>query len=109
MLPVLLPALPVLGLGFLADEHFERIYLLATVVLGFIALLSGFRKYHRSLFPFYLLALGGIIFWIKHDLPYALQNFAVVAGAILVIGAHVLNVKMCKSCKQCEQEGGCTT
>ena len=109
MLPVILPALPVLGLGVLADAHWERVYLLATVMLGFVALFAGFKKYHRSLFPFYLLALGGIIFWVKHDLPLALQNFAVVGGAILVIGAHVINVKLCKSCKQCEQEGGCAT
>lgn len=109
MLPVFLPALPVLGLSFLADEHWERMFLLATIMLGFVALLSGFRKYHRSLFPFYLLALGGAVFWIKHDLPHAYENFAVVVGAILVIGAHVLNVRLCKSCKQCEEEGGCTT
>lgn len=104
LLPVLLPALPLLGLSFLADHTWEHVFLILTAILGTFALLSGFRKYHKRLYPFYLLFLGITIYWVKHDFSESLQPYFIVIGASLIVAAHVINLKLCNSCKQCADE-----
>ncbi len=105
LLPILLPVLPLLGLSFLADHTWEHIFLLMTAVLGTIALFSGFKRYHKRLYPFYLLYLGVAIYWMKHDFATEVQPFFIFAGAALIIAAHFVNLKLCNSCKQCTDEG----
>lgn len=105
LLPVLLPALPLLGLSFLADHAWEHVFLIITAVLGTVALFSGFKKYHRRLYPFYLLFLGVGIYWIKHDFSEAIQPYFIIIGASLIVAAHIINLKLCNSCKQCTDEG----
>lgn len=104
LLPVLLPALPLLGLSFLADHAWEHVFLPATAAMGTVALLSGFKRYHRRLYPMYLLFLGVVIYWIKHDFSESLQPYFIVIGASLIVAAHVINLKLCNSCKQCASE-----
>ena len=99
LLPVLLPALPLLGLSFLADHQWEHFFLIVTAILGTFALFSGFRKYHRRIYPFYLLFLGITIYWIKHDFSEALEPFFIILGASLIVAAHVINLKLCNNCK----------
>jgi len=105
LLPVLLPALPLLGLSFLADHAWEHVFLLITALLGTVALFSGFKKYHRKIYPFYLLFLGIFIYWIKHDFSEEIQPYFIVIGASLIVAAHLINLKLCNSCKQCTDEG----
>lgn len=105
LLPVLLPALPLLGLSFLANHAWEHVFLLITAILGTVALFSGFKKYHRRLYPFYLLFLGVGIYWIKHDFSEAIQPYFIIIGASLIVAAHIINLKLCNSCKQCTDEG----
>ena len=52
LLPILLPILPLMGLSFLADHTWEHIFLMMTAVLGTVALFSGFKRYHKRLYPF---------------------------------------------------------
>jgi len=106
LLPVLLPALPLLGLSFLADHAWEHVFLLITALLGTVALFSGFKKYHRKIYPFYLLFLGVFIYWIKHDFSEEIQPYFIVIGASLIVAAHLINLKLCNSCKQCT-DGAC--
>ncbi len=101
LLPVLLPALPLLGLSFLAGHAWEHVFLLITALLGTVALFSGFKKYHRKIYPFYLLFLGVFIYWIKHDFSEEIQPYFIVIGASLIVAAHLINLKLCNSCKQC--------
>jgi hypothetical protein len=104
LLPVLLPALPLLGLSFLADHAWEHVFLLITALLGSVALFSGFKKYHRRLYPFYLLFLGVGIYWIKHDFSEAIQPYFIIIGASLIVAAHIINLKLCNNCKQCTDD-----
>jgi hypothetical protein len=104
LLPVLLPALPLLGLSFLADHAWEHVFLLITAILGTVALFSGFKKYHRKIYPFYLLFLGVVIYWIKHDFSEDIQAYFIVVGASLIVAAHLINLKLCNSCKKCTDE-----
>jgi len=103
LLPVLLPALPLLGLSFLADHAWEHVFLLITAVLGSAALFSGFKKYHRRIYPFYLLFLGVGIYWIKHDFAESIQPYFILLGASLIVAAHIINLKLCNSCRACNE------
>ena len=102
LLPVILPALPLLGVGFLADHAWEHVFLIVTAILGSIAMFSGFKRYHRKLYPFYLLMLGVVVYWQKHDFSEAVQPYIIILGALLIVTAHFLNIKLCNSCKPCE-------
>lgn len=102
LLPVILPALPLLGVGFLADHAWEHVFLILTAILGSIAMFSGFKRYHRKLYPFYLLMLGVVVYWQKHDFSETVQPFFIIIGALLIVSAHFLNIKLCNSCKPCE-------
>jgi hypothetical protein len=104
LLPVILPLLPLLGLGFLADHTWEHVFLLLTATLGTVAIYSGFKHYHKRLYPIYLLYLGVIIYWVKHDFSPALEPFFIISGSSLIIAAHFVNIKLCNSCKQCEDK-----
>lgn len=103
LLPVILPVLPLLGIGFLADHTWEHAFLIVTAILGSIAMLSGFKRYHKRLYPFYLLMLGVLIYWQKHDFSEALRPVFIVVGATLIVAAHIINIKLCNSCKQCSE------
>ncbi len=108
LLPVILPALPLLGLSFLADHWWEHVFLVITAIIGSTALLSGFKQYHRRLYPFYLLFLGIAIYWQKHDFSAEVQPYIIILGTLLIAGAHFINIKLCNSCKSCS-EHGCNT
>jgi len=103
LLPILLPALPLLGLSFLADHTWEHVFLIITAILGSVALFAGFKKYHKRLYPFYLLYLGVAIYWIKHDFASEHQPYFIVSGALLIVAAHFVNMKLCNSCRQCTE------
>ena len=103
LLPIILPALPLLGLGFLADHFYEHVFLVITAIIGSIAMLSGFKRYHRKLYPFYLLALGIIIYWQKHDFDPSVQPYFIIVGALLIVVAHFINLRLCKQCAECTE------
>lgn len=105
LLPIILPALPLLGLGFLADHVWEHVFLVITAILGSIAMFSGFKHYHKKLYPFYLLILGVVIYWMKHDFAESVQPFIIVLGASLIVAAHIINLKLCNACKRCTDQG----
>lgn len=102
MLPVLLPLLPLMGLSAVHNHAFERIILLITMVLGFVTLFAGFHRYHRKLYPFYSLFLGGFIYWQKDALGPEYEHFVLIVGASFVVLAHVLNLRLCNQCNSCE-------
>jgi|TARA_B110000914_G_C15253340_1_gene349583 hypothetical protein len=104
LLPVLLPALPLLGLSFLADHAWEHVFLIFTAMLGSVALFAGFKRYHQKMYPFYLLFLGVGIYWIKHDFSDELEVYFIIIGASLIVAAHYINLKLCNSCKECEED-----
>ncbi len=105
LLPVILPALPLFGLSFLADHAWEHVFLLITGVLGSYAVLSGFKRYHRRLYPFYLLLVGIAVYWMKHDFSEEVQPYMIVIGASFIVAAHIINLRLCNSCKKCTDEG----
>ena len=102
LLPILVPLLPYVGATFFADSWFERSILTVSLMIGFWALLSGFYRYHRQLYPLYSLVLGGLIYWNKDMFGEAYEPFTIAVGAVLIIAAHIINLRLCQSCRQCD-------
>ncbi|MEO6967355.1 MAG: MerC domain-containing protein [Rhodanobacteraceae bacterium] len=95
MLPFVLAALPLLGLGFLADHRFERIFVACAATLASFTILSAYRRHRKrhALFlmvPGIALLLSGILIDIEHH--EWLHTVLVVSGGVLVAGAHVINL-----------------
>ncbi len=101
-IPVILPLVPLLAGSFFAEEWFERTVLLLSIVVGFVALLIGFYKYHRQLYPLYSLTMGGFIYWQKDMFGHHFEPLVVTTGVVLIIASHVINIRLCKACKGCE-------
>ncbi|MBT1450195.1 MerC family mercury resistance protein [Glaciecola sp. XM2] len=101
ILPILLPALPIIASTFVAQDWFERSILTISIIIGFAALFIGFRQYHRQLYPMYSLGLGAVIYWNKDIFGHDYEPFTVAAGALFIIAAHLINLRLCKQCKAC--------
>ncbi|EHR40229.1 MULTISPECIES: MerC domain-containing protein [Alishewanella] len=104
LLPVILPVLPLLGLTAAHNHAFEGFVLLFTMVLGFITLFIGFHRYHRKLYPFYSLFLGGFIYWQRDAWGHDYEHVILVIGASLVVFAHIMNMRLCNQCNSCETD-----
>lgn len=102
LLPILITVLPFVSASFFAEAWFEKTILSLSMIIGFWALLTGFYRYHRQLYPLYSLLLGGLIYWNKDMFGEAYEPLTVVSGALLIVAAHVINIKLCKSCSDCQ-------
>ena len=104
LIPILLPIAPLVASSVFAEVWFERAILSFSILVGFAALFVGFHKYHRQLYPIYSLVLGGLIYWNKDVFGHEYEPFTITIGAMLIIAAHVINLRLCKQCKSCEDE-----
>jgi hypothetical protein len=97
-LPFVIALLPALGLSFLADHRFERIFIVCASGLALVALIRGYRR-HRIGSPL-LLALPGLaLLWIgawvfDAENSLALHATLVAIGGCCVALAHVLNLRL---------------
>lgn len=107
-MPLLVGLLPLIGLGLLAEEGAEWTLVGFSIALGLFSLLPGyFRKHRRSnaLIVFtagVALILTGRIFCEENS---GLELPAVVAGALFIAAAHLINRKLCRSCPLCVDQG----
>jgi len=97
-LPFVLAVLPALGLGFLADHLFERIFIACASALALTVLLHAYRR-HRDAHALMLLAPGLVLLWIGgfivdgHD-TVGLHALLVVLGGSCVALAHLTNLRI---------------
>lgn len=95
LLPFVVALLPLIGLGFLADHRYERVFVACAAVLASVTILTAWRR-HRKLNALFLLGpgiallLSGII--IDIGLHPWLHTGLVVCGGVLVASAHVVNL-----------------
>ena len=107
LLPIILPLLPLIGADFIGSHEFEDGVLLLTMILGFVALYSGYKRYHRQIYPFVMLFAGGFIYWQKHYFGEDIEPYLVTVGATLVVIAHVVNMKLCRRDHECSEQCPC--
>lgn len=97
-LPFVIAILPALGLGFLADHRFERIFIAFASCLALVALISGYRR-HRVASALYFAGLGLALLWIgawlfDADRTLVVHATMVTLGGCAVAFAHVLNLRL---------------
>lgn len=100
--PLLLTALPLLGLSFLADDMTEVVLLGSALVLAVGSLCWGFRR-HKSGRVFLLLAVAvALIATGRLFAEDRSESLLVVAGAVILAASHALNWHLCRSCLDCQ-------
>jgi len=97
LLPLLVAALPALGLSFLADHRYERAFILFATLLALTSLAIGFRRHQRFgafwfLVPGIVLLLAGAV--IALDDATNLHAMLVAIGGTLVACAHIVNMRL---------------
>ena len=107
-MPFVVSFLPVFGLGFLADEKGEYIFLALSAALASISLLPAFFKLHRKISILFLFTAG--FFAVGAADALFADNFAgkiifVVFGAGLMTAAHLFNRRLCRACVKCNEDG----
>ena len=96
-LPLIIAALPALGLGFLASHLFERTFIACASLLALASLAIGFRRHRRLrafgfLVPGIALLVTGILIDL-HSQPL-LHATLVSLGGSLVALAHLANLRL---------------
>ena len=52
--------------------------------------------------------MGGLIYWNKDIFGHHYEPLTIGVGAILIIAAHFINLKLCRECTDCSNES-CNT
>jgi len=96
-LPLVIAALPAIGLSFLANHHFERGFIAFASTLALTSLLVGFRRHHRFrafwfLVPGILLLAAGIL--LDFDQSATAHAVLVSCGGTLVAVSHLTNLRL---------------
>ncbi|HWS78379.1 MAG TPA: MerC domain-containing protein [Thermomonas sp.] len=98
MLPLLIAALPALGLGSVLGERFEEAFVLFATLVGGYSVVSGYRR-HRLWQALALMLPGLSILWLgvlyaplhQSTWPHAL---VMTVGGTLVGLAHLANLRL---------------
>ena len=104
-MPLLVAVLPLIGLGFLANERAELFLILVAIGLAVGSLAWGVR-HHRSWRALLILIVA--LAFIATARTAVEGTFEVVfysIGAILLASAHLVNRHLCRTCPACEPEG----
>jgi len=102
IVPFAITVLPLLGIGFLADERVERIVLIVSIALAAMSICWGIHvhRQRRILFLF-----GAALFLVligRGFMEGVFETFTVVLGAGLFVCSHLVNRRLCESCESCE-------
>ena len=104
-LPFLIGVLPLVGLTFLLSETTERVFIGVSVILAAFGLLPAYFREHGRLRAIFLAAAGIGLIVLTHFLfeeNFTLKAVFLIAGAILISGAHLLNRRLCRACAVCQ-------
>lgn len=106
-MPLVVTLLPLVGLSFLADERLEWGLLAVSASLGVSSLCFGFRE-HGSRRALVILAVGlSLLALGRISEERAWGGWAVpvvVAGGCTVAASHLLNRRLCHTCRRCRSE-----
>jgi hypothetical protein len=97
LLPLLLAALPTLGLGALGGVDIDQAFTVFATLLGVTMLGFGFRK-HRAFRAWMVLVPGLVLVWLgsftslhTHSTAHVLL---MVAGGLAIAAAHLVNLRL---------------
>ena len=98
LLPLLIAALPSLGLAGWVGDGFEGVFVVFATLLGIFSLVWGYRR-HRALRALSLLLPGLVILWLAVLYPALHQSVvphavAMTLGGTLVGLGHLVNLRL---------------
>ena len=103
-MPFVITLLPLVGLGFLANEWVEWLLIGLSAVLGISSLCLGYRS-HRSRRALATLSVGLALVVIGHIAEERAGEWIgislLVLGGCTVASAHWINRRLCNSCTRC--------
>ena len=105
-MPLLIAALPLIGLGFFATERAELALITGAIGLAIASLAWGVRL-HRNWRALLILIVA--LAFIATSRTAVEGTFEVVfysIGGVLLASAHLVNRHLCKTCPACEPEDG---
>ena len=97
LLPLVIAALPAIGLGFLANHRYERGFIAFASVLAVTTFILGYRRHRRFrafwfLLPGILLLAAGIA--VDFEANAMTHAVLVAIGGTLVAVSHVTNLRL---------------
>jgi len=87
------------------SERLEPLFLLGSASIGVIALVPAYRKKHGRVSCLAMFGTGLCCLLLRRHIGWraiAFEPVAVAMGATLIIGAHVLNLRLSRRCQCCE-------
>ena len=103
ILPIVVSILPLVGLGFLADERVEFAFLTTSGMLGLASLCWGFKK-HGKMHALGILAGGIGLMAVGHMAEESSYGVLLaVLGGLSIAGSHILNHYLCNTCRDCKE------
>lgn len=97
LMPVLLAALPALGLGGFALIDIDQGFTIFATLLGITTLAVGFRR-HRAFRAWLVLVPGLALVWLGSFTPLhdhsIVHTIMMVAGGLMIALAHLVNLRL---------------
>ncbi|MEP6755878.1 MAG: MerC domain-containing protein [Chthonomonadales bacterium] len=107
IMPLIVTTLPLLGIGFLANDWVEWTLVGISATLGITSLHLGY-KVHKSKHALTLLSAGLALIAAGRIGEYHrthMPNVAmVVLGGLAIATAHLINQKLCHTCRVCNHD-----
>lgn len=110
LLPMLVGALPALGLGFLSHGPFEVFMVSLSCVLGLASVIRSWRL-HRRLQPIMMMTLGVAVLLfatvgthLEGVISEELHPWLAATAGLIIAGAHLVTIRLCRHCEMCEHE-----
>ena len=102
-LPLILPFLAAMKLGFVSTPAFEGIMVILAISIGLYSVGSGYLKSHRQWYPLLILGLGILILLASNatGLDHDIEHIMIAIGSLGIVVAHLLNWRLCQSCPSC--------
>ena len=87
-------------------EKFESVFLFGSAAMGVMALVPAYRKKHGRVSCLAMFGCGLLCLLMRRHIVLhgmSVERFGVCTGALLLVGAHVLNVRFSQRCQCCEE------
>ena len=102
VLPMIISAIPLMGIDLVHNEFFEWIMILAAIIIGYYSLIHGYSRHHRSHTPIIIFSVGAVFLVFKQFLPEHSIVFLTIAVS-LIVSAHLINYRLCRV-RKCNSE-----
>ncbi len=103
-MPLLVAVLPLIGLGFLATERAELVFISGAIALAIGSLAWGIRHHRRWRALLILIVALAFIATARTVVEGSFEVVFYSIGAILLASAHLVNRYLCKTCPACKPE-----